>query len=205
MSGEAIPPEVAALLSRLSQVSAIENFALGGGTAIALRIPYRRSVDLDFFSTAPFDSLGLQDALATSVGDFALSNRTPGSLRFMSGGVKAELFHHPYRLLRTVDRHEGVGILTLDDLAAMKVNAVTNRGSKKDFSDLLAMHDFGLPLDRALELFCRKYGASGRLLAVRSLLWFDDAEGEPDPMYLNGWAWPLVRARLEELTKDLLR
>ena len=201
---DAIPSEVATLFSRLASESSLEDFALGGGTAIALRIPYRRSIDLDYFATAQFDSMRLQDALAASLKDFALSNRTQGSLRFMSGGVKAEFFHHPYPLLTTIETHEGVGLLSLDDLAAMKVNAVTNRGSKKDFSDLLALHEHGLPLARALDLFCRKYGESGRLLAVRSLLWFDDAEVEPDPMYLNGWSWSDVRSRLEKLASDLL-
>lgn len=172
---------------------------------MALRWGYRRSVDLDLFTGKAFDSLMLQDGLAASIGDFAISNRTTGSLRFTSGGVKAELFHHPYPLIAPVERRGGIRLLSLEDLAAMKVNAVTNRGSKKDFSDLLTLHDHDIPLDRALDHFCRKYGESGRLLAARSLLWFEDTEAEPDPYYLNGWTWTEVRARFERLARELVR
>jgi hypothetical protein len=87
----------------------------------------------------------------------------------------------------------------------MKVNAVTNRGSKKDFTDLLLLHEEGIQLNMALDFFCKKYGGGGRFLAVRSLAWFDDAEGEPDPVYLNGWSWKEVRGRVEQLVKNIIR
>jgi hypothetical protein len=46
----------------------------------------------------------------------------------------------------------------LQDMAAMKINAITNRGSKKDFSDLLLLHEQGIPILQSLEYFCAKYG-----------------------------------------------
>jgi hypothetical protein len=87
----------------------------------------------------------------------------------------------------------------------MKVNAVTNRGSKKDFTDLLLLHEEGIQLNMALDFFCKKYGEGGRFLAVRSLAWFADAEEEPDPVYLNGWSWKEVRGRVEQLVKNIIR
>ena len=204
-SESAIPPRVADLLALLAEEPALGDFALGGGTAIAFRIPYRRSVDLDFFTASNFDSLGLQDALAARLEDFAISNRTIGSLRLISGRVKAEFFHHSYPLLAPIEHRGPIRLLSLDDLAAMKVNAVTNRGSKKDFSDLLALHDHGITLERSLDLFCGKYGAKGRFLALRSLLWFEDSDGEPDPLYLNGWTWQDLRRRFEELARQLVK
>jgi hypothetical protein len=204
LAESALPPDVGALLRLLAAEPALRSFSLGGGTAIALRLPYRRSIDLDYFTIDTFDSLGLQVSLATAIPGFTVSNRTMGSLRVMSGSVKAEFFHHPYPLLEPVELGEGLNILSLEDLAAMKVNAVTNRGSKKDFSDLLALHEHGLALPSSLDRFCRKYGAAGRLLAVRSLLWFGDTEGEPDPFYLNGWTWPEVHGRIEAIARLLV-
>lgn len=75
---------------------------------------------------------------------------------------------------------------------------------KKDFSDLLLLNDNGISLADALDLFCCKYGPARRFLAIRSLNWFDDTLGEPDPMYLNGWTWTGVRKRMETLARNLL-
>ena len=85
----------------------------------------------------------------------------------------------------------------------MKINAVTNRGSKKDFTDLLELHLQGVPLPEALNNFIKKYNGN-RLLAVRSLLWFADAENEPDPVFLNSWSWDFVRSEMQKLADNLL-
>ncbi len=80
-----------------------------------------------------------------------------------------------------------------------------NRGSKKDFIDLLLLHGNGIPLVKALDFFSDKYGNAGRFLAVRSLAWFEDAESEPDPFILNGWVWKDVRHRIETLVEAIIR
>ncbi len=85
----------------------------------------------------------------------------------------------------------------------MKINAVTNRGSKKDFTDLLELHLQGIPLSEALDNFIEKYNGN-RLLAVRSLLWFEDAENEPDPVFLNNLSWDFVRSEMQKLSDNLI-
>jgi hypothetical protein len=52
---------------------------------------------------------------------------------------------------------------------------------------------------------CKKYGNAGRFLAVRSLAWFEDAESEPDPVFLNGWVWKDVRQRVEKLVEGIIK
>jgi hypothetical protein len=111
---------------------------------------------------------------------------------------------HEYPQLYPDATVEGVRLVSLPDLSAMKVNAVINRDSKKDFADLLSLHDHGLSLSTALDNFCRKYGDSGRFLALRSLIWFDDAEEEPDPIFLNGRIWAAIRERMTALGTALL-
>lgn len=64
---------------------------------------------------------------------------------------------------------------------------------KKDFSDLLLLHQHGLEVRQSLDFFCQKYGEEARFLAIRSLLYFADADVEPDPVYLNGWPWLTVK------------
>jgi hypothetical protein len=191
------------LLYSLATLDELHGAALGGGTSLALIFGHRRSVDIAFFLVKPFDSIGMQEALARSIPGIQFVNRTAGSLCASSGTVKVDILLHSYPLLRGYAKLDSVRCLSLPDMAAMKVNAVTNRGSKKDFSDLLLLNDNGISLSDSLDLFCRKYGQAGRFLAIRSLNWFDDTLGEPDPLYLNGWTWTEVKLRMATLAQTL--
>ncbi len=201
---ESVSPELLEKLQALSSMDTLSRAALGGGTSLALVFGHRKSIDIDFFLSEPFDSILLQESLARRFHDFLLANRTAGCLSGTIGSVKIDVLLHSYPLLREYSVFGAVPFLSLPDMAAMKINAVTNRGSKKDFSDLLLLHENGIPLSQALDFFCAKYGSSGRFLAIRSLNWFEDAEGEPDPWYLNGWTWPEVRKRMTRLVEPLV-
>lgn len=201
---ESVSEGALALLRSLSEMAELQGAALGGGTSLALVHGHRRSIDLDFFFESSFDPLGLQEALAERFASIGIVNRTQGSLCAVIQGVKVDFLRHSYPLLQAYADIEGIRILSVPDLAAMKVNAVANRGSKKDFSDLLLLHERGIPLRDSLKSFCLKYGQEGKFLAIRSLNWFGDTEGEPDPVYLNGWTWEGVRTRMEAIARSLI-
>ncbi len=190
---DAVPESVRKLLLRLASHKALGDFALGGGTSLALRFGHRVSVDLDFFTTHEFSpdelfgSLGLE--AATIVG------RAKNTLTVDADGVKLDLLRHAYQLLEPVDQLDGVTLISLPDLAAMKLNALANRGSKKDFFDLARLLDqFALP--QMIVFFSEKYPATDPFTVIRSLAWFDDAEMEPDPLSLTGATWDSVKARV---------
>ena len=202
---DAVGAPLLSLLKELMQIPELSGFALGGGTRLALEFGHRTSVDIDLFAHEPFDSSLCRDALANRFTGVQVVNQTPGSVCAIVSGAKVDLLHHPYPLLEPVATVSGIRMLSLPDIAAMKMNAVTNRGSRKDFTDLLALHDHGVPLENALDRFCAKYGPAGRFLAVRSLMWFDDADAEPDLQFHGSWSWPTVRARMLELAGELAR
>ncbi len=201
---ESVSVELLEKLHILSGIDSLSKAALGGGTSLALVFGHRKSLDIDFFLTEPFDSILLQDSLAQKFKDFTVTNRTDGSLCATLGSVKLDILLHSYPLLSDYSIVDDLRFISTQDMAAMKINAVTNRGSKKDFSDLLLLHENGISIKESLDFFCAKYGSAGRFLAIRSLNWFDDAELEPDPFYLNGWSWPLVRQRMENLVAALI-
>jgi hypothetical protein len=116
-----------------------------------------------------------------------------------------EQYLRPYPVLEASVEKDGIRFVSVPDIAAMKVNAVTNRGSKKDFADLLLLHDTECSLRQSLDYFLRKYGSAGRFLAIRSLMWFEDAEQEPDPFFLNGWTWNEVKTRMASLARGLAK
>lgn len=203
MHEEAASPVLLELLRHLMGREEVSGFTLGGGTSLALRFGHRRSIDLDFFTRRPFDPGQLQQWVARDFPEPHIVNRTTGSLCIVVRGVKIDFLLHEYPPLKPDWTDDGVRHCSLPDLCAMKINAVVGRGSKKDFSDLLLLHENGFELKSALEYFCLKYGEAGRFLAIRSLNWFEDAEEEPDPTYLNGWTWPTVKRQMTALAKAL--
>jgi predicted nucleotidyltransferase component of viral defense system len=196
----AVPEPVAALLAQLSSRAALKSFALGGGTSLALRFGHRLSIDLDYFTPLEFapemlaESLNLDDATVLSV--------AKNSLRLVSGGVKVDLLRHAYPEVAPIDTVGGHRLISVPDLAAMKLNAIANRGSKKDFydlSELLHHHT----LNEMLRFFSAKYPGTDPFAVIRSLAWFGDAEQEPDPIPLNGQAWGNVKQRMTEVVRKL--
>ncbi len=202
---ESVIPELLKILKIIMKRTEFDNFFLGGGTSLALRFGHRKSIDIDLFTTDSFNSAQSIDSLHSLFPDLEVVNRTVGSVCAVVQKCKMDILHHPYPLLGNPFIHGNIRFLSLPDISAMKINAVTNRGSKKDFVDLLLLHENGIPLEKALDYFCQKYGNAGRFLAVRSLAWFEDAEAEPDPVFLNGWIWSDVRYRIEELIEGIIQ
>lgn len=187
---DAVPPAVADLLHRLADHPALTDFTLGGGTSLALRAGHRLSVDLDYFTKKEFSSEVLFEALELETATILSVSRN--SLTLDAGGVKVDLLRHAYKRLAPADEVEGVSLVSLPDLAAMKLNAIANRGSKKDFYDLAELLEtFSLP--EMLGFFSVKYPTTDSFAVIRSLAWFDDADAEPDPVSLRDRSWAEVK------------
>jgi len=83
----------------------------------------------------------------------------------------------------------------IENLAAMKLEAVNNRGSKKDFIDVVFLLEL-FSLKEMLDLYQRKYPAGLKLLVMRSLVYFDDAETTDMPVMLKSLSWDEAKARI---------
>lgn len=189
----AIPNPVNEWLDRLSKIPALAPFALGGGTSLALRFAHRRSVDLDFFTLQEFSP----ETLARDLGlaEARIVNQAANSLVLDVSSVKVDFLRHHYELLAPVEVCEGFRLLSVPDVVAMKLNAIVNRGSKKDFFDVAELLEhFGIK--QLLDWFERKYPKSDRFIAIRSLAWFGDAESDPDPVSLKNLGWAEVKRRI---------
>ncbi len=196
----AVPEPVAALLERLASCDALKPFALGGGTSLALRFGHRLSVDLDYFTTEEFDPCLLSESLGLDV--MTVLMMSTNTLRLMACGVKIDLLRHNYPEVTPIDEIAGHRLVSVPDLAAMKLNAIANRGSKKDFYDIseLLLHH---TLDEMLLFFSTKYPAIDPFAVIRSLVWFEDAEQEPDPIPLAGQSWGDIKCRMIHAVRGL--
>lgn len=166
---KSVSASLLSLLRHLMTLPELKIFSLGGGTSLALRFGHRESVDIDLFSEQRFEPQYCIDAVRRSEKDTQIVNRTAGGVCAVIRNTKVDIIEHPYSLLSKTETVDDIRFLSLPDIAAMKINAVTNRGSKKDFSDLRLLHEQGIPLPQALRYFETKYGEAGRFLAIRSL------------------------------------
>lgn len=135
-SHDIILPETLHLLGQIQQDKVFDEFFLVGGTALALHIGHRLSVDLDFFSLSPFDNQQLEFHLGQQFGfstDYVAANTLKGYIR----NVKIDFLTHAYPLVNPLLREEGLCLASMEDIGAMKLNAIAHSGNRqKDFFDL---------------------------------------------------------------------
>ena len=85
---------------------------------------------------------------------------------------------------------------SLDDLAAMKLSAIAQRGSRKDFVDIYALAEKHAPLRQLLDCYARKFSIRDTGHVLYALSYFDDAEREPMPKMLWRLSWQEIKRRI---------
>ncbi len=194
MFEQVLPGETKTILARLGESELLGRAALGGGTALALRLGHRVSQDLDFFTREQFDEKLLLPRLA-GVAPFNLDRTSWGTILGGFGDIRFSLFYYDYPVLAAPDRFQGIDILDIPDIAAMKIAAIASRGVKRDFVDLFFICRECLSLSEAVELYDRKYAnlsATG-VHILKSLTYFDDAEDEELPLMLKDVDWDRIK------------
>lgn len=164
---EALAEPTLRVLRRLSGTSVTGRFCLGGGTGLALHLGHRLSVDLDWFTQEPFDPFVLRTEFPSEL-PCEVTGTSTNTLQARLDGVKVDCLRYAYPLLTTPVMWEGVRVLSIPDIAAMKLSAVANRGAKKDFFDiarLLAEH----PLPELLAWYEQKFAGFLTFSVIRSL------------------------------------
>lgn len=180
------------ILERLASVPEVSTFYLAGGTALALRHGHRRSIDFDFFRASDLDAPQLLRTLDAEFDDLERVPTDPSALYVLIDGVTTSFFAYHHTLLTRGDTTPwGFDLASDDDIAAMKLEAVAGRGSRKDFIDLRILCRAGYTMENVFELYDRKYGTrrTSRYHRIRALSYFADAESEPMPEMLVEFSW----------------
>lgn len=148
-------------------------WVLYGGTALALRLGHRTSVDFDFFSSAPLVPLEFRDKHRLE-GDILQADTN--TLGILHRDVKLSFFGGlSLGVIRAPDLLDQCPVASLEDLAACKLAALVNRVELKDYLDVAALLRHGLPLPYMLACAQAVYHGGFPVAAcVKSLAWFDD-------------------------------
>ncbi|MBP7194249.1 MAG: nucleotidyl transferase AbiEii/AbiGii toxin family protein [Candidatus Cloacimonetes bacterium] len=171
---EAISDQLWNLILKMMSYDPLKDFYLAGGTALALKLGHRESIDIDLFAGVDFNPAGIAMKL---VREFSLErvHHEPETVRAIISGTKVDLIRHDYQSVGPVETIEGIRIASLPDLAAMKLNAISGRGLKKDFWDIAALLR-SYSLDQMISFFMQKYKVVDNWHLIKALEYFGDAE-----------------------------
>jgi hypothetical protein len=195
-------------LLRLGPALTRWGFYLGGGTALALYLGHRRSVDLDWFTPNRLeDPLGLARNLRDEGVPLRVEQVAAGTLHGAMNGVRVSLFEYRYPLLKPVRPwpQGGCPLASRVDLAAMKLAAVAQRGSKKDFVDIYALARSSSSLPKMLRWYQEKYAVRDIAHVLYSLAYFEEADREPMPRLLWDTHWRRIKEELRRRLRGVTR
>jgi predicted nucleotidyltransferase component of viral defense system len=180
------------VLEKIQNETLLQEFYLAGGTALALQLGHRKSVDLDFFSTNIFNV----SELISNLQKFnpVISQQNKNSLDLYIDDVKVSFLEYRYPLLEKLISYNNIFLAHEMDIACMKITAISQRGTKKDFIDLYFLLK-KYSLEELLLKFAQKYQGINyqKVHILKSLVYFEDAEGDPDPEFIIETDWNKVK------------
>lgn len=196
---EILTPRQREVLRSLGSPVSRHGFHLGGGTAIALHLGHRRSVDFDWFRQPLLeDPLELARDLQEEGIPFVTGWTRRSTLYGTVRGVRVSFFQFRYRFLRPLILwpEPSCHLAALEDLACMKLSAISQRGSRKDFVDLFALGRHGFSLQQMLGWYREKFEVDDIAHLLYALVYFDDADKEPRPSMLWKVSWREIKETL---------
>jgi predicted nucleotidyltransferase component of viral defense system len=184
------------VLGAIGECAFSQRFYLAGGTALALRLGHRRSIDLDFFSET--DEVARRTRREIIQGLIPLGVQVledvDGNLLTSVSDMHVGFFSYGYRLLEPTQTVCGVALASLIDIGLMKLDALVGRGSRKDFYDVYTLAQ-QIPLPDLLARAQAKYpyARDFALMAVESMVLFENADRDLQPDLLIETPWPEIR------------
>lgn len=180
-------------------------FYLAGGTAVSIYFGHRESMDLDWFTAAQLsDPMQFAQILRDEGIAFITTTTGHATLHGTLEGIRFSFFEYHYPLLQPLIFWDegGCSLASLDDLACMKLSAVAQRGSRKDFIDVFILAKEYKPLPELLSLYQEKYQTDNWMPVLMGLAYFDDADYEPDP---SQWStnWDEVKRQITDWVRKI--
>lgn len=204
MFEESISQETKLVLEKIAKARLAEKFYLAGGTALAMQLGHRESIDLDWFCPDDFSNEKIKESLA-EIGKFQITSEEDGTVNGTLDGVKVSFLRYRYATIFPLIEDRQIELADERDIAAMKIDAASSRGSKKDFIDIyFLLKKYSLP--ELIGFFEKKYEniEYNKLHILKSLTYFADAEDEPMPKMLEEADWEDVKKSIQGKVNKLL-
>lgn len=189
------------LLKKLQSVAEFNNLRLVGGTALALQIGHRISVDIDLFGQLEVDEVFFYQRLK-DIGSMVQLKKSTNINIFTINNIKVDIVNYPYLWIEKPLIENNITIADKPDIAAMKLAAITGRGTKKDFIDLYFLLKY-FTLAEMLTFYKQKYPDGSEFLVMRSLSYFTDADENEQPLMIEPLNWNHVKNAIKHEIKRI--
>lgn len=177
MHYEALNEKRRALLPALGSFK--KDFYLAGGTALALQIGHRTSIDFDFFTEKNFDTEELYEHIHEVLGEAVRTQESQNTLAVVvQDDVRVSFMKYRYPLLDSCIDTENLRLASLPDIGCMKLSAIVSRSELKDYVDLFFILK-QLSLAALLIKLAEKIPSLDQNLVLKALVSFDDIQMEP--------------------------
>ena len=171
------------LLLQISNIKALNDFSLAGGTSLSLQIGHRISYDLDFFMQGEMPNEMILETLE-KIGKIEIISQTTRILVLLIDDVKVDFIRHPYPSIEESIFEDNIRLVGLKDIGAMKLHAIAGRGRKRDFVDLYFLLNH-FSLKELCSYYSQRFFDGNELMVIRSLSFFKDADLDPDITYVK--------------------
>lgn len=205
MKTNILPSGYKKIINKLTTLPFIQDFYLSGGTALALQLGHRESIDFDFFSENEFNPEDILKQLKTifTLKDLSISK---GTLNCLINGIKFQFLHYPYFLLEKFIDWKDINISSITDIACTKLITVSARGSKKDFIDVyFILKQYSL--DELFGKMDMKYKNIdfNKVHILKSLTSFEEANDQPMPKMHIKRSWGEIKEEISSKTIKFLK
>lgn len=163
------------------------DFYLVGGTAIALHLGHRRSIDFDLFADNTFDPMMIRNKIMQDKTIDHTFSQGSGELTVLISKVKVTFFHYPFTIQRGIVFEQALKFPDLVTLGAMKAFALGRRAKWKDYVDLYFIfqkHSFNELIDKTNSIFKTEFNEK---LFRTQLSYFDDINYSEQIEYMAGF------------------
>lgn len=198
---QTVVPQLMELLEKIMSEEMFSEYYLVGGTALALQLGHRNSIDIDLFGSCEIQADLFVERLS-AIGSVTISQSSKNILITQINKVKVDFVNYRYPLLAQPLMIGGIRMLSKMDIAAMKLNAIAGRGSKKDFIDLYFLMGT-YTLREMLSFYQRKYDDGSIFMVQKSLTYFEDADLQPQPKMFLDFNWELCKHTILTEVKKL--
>ena len=202
---ETVEPRTFALLNELMAISEHQDFYLVGGTTFSLVYGHRASIDLDLFCPDKFENNEIIQVLENHFGNrLEIRSSIVFGIFCYIDNMKVDLVKHIHPLLNRPITKEGIRMFSLQDIVAMKVQAILGRAKKKTFWDIAEfLGHFGV--EDFVELHKEKFKTQNLLITVpQAISYFSEAEEDDDPISLKGQTWDSVKKTIQKKVAEYL-
>jgi hypothetical protein len=190
------------LLKEMMKDDFLSDFLLAGGTNLSLQIGHRRSVDLDIFSFQTFDAQALEKHLNKKYNFIVRRVFDVDTVLGYIDDIKVDIVAHIYPLLNPPLTEDGIRFYSLQDIACMKLIAISDNGSRlKDFVDV-AFLSTKMSLMEMLVCYQTKYNRPNFYHAAKGISYFGDIDFDTTIDLTTGaFSWKKIEKRIREMIK----